>query len=101
LVGFQTAVPRSRCRLRLRNNLANGFFIDNVEKMLTPEGCIHLASELRETDEFLERVQDQMRETLPQVIAALGLDMAEFRELFAREYEKIMEGERGDGGCRK
>ena len=81
--------------LELRNYLAHGFFIENVEKMLVPEGCIQLASELREVDAFLERIQDQVRETLPRVIAALGLDVSEFRELVAREYEKIIEAERG------
>ena len=80
--------------IKIRNQLAHSFFVENVEKMLTVEGCEKLADELQEIDQFLEHVQNEVRLTLPQVIAALGLDAAEVNETYVRECNKILEGNR-------
>ncbi len=77
--------------LETRNRLAHRFFIDNLERLLTSASQLVVAEELRQDDDLLFRVREEVCAVTRQVVQAFGIDEEEFLRAVAEEQRKIFE----------
>ena len=79
--------------LRIRNDLAHRFFLDRVELLASRKGHLDVARELENADDVLYRARNEVSSVIPQVLHALGVDVAEFMASAAAEQQRILGSE--------